>query len=233
MTRLTTAISTLLLAIAMQLNLHSEVFAEQSNTVESLVKRLLEAQMRQRPGRVEVSFDLTDPRQKLPRCDKVEPFLPLAEATTGRVTVGLRCIEGAVWTAYRTAVVKLYGPAVVAARSLPAGSSLASADYRMADIDVTGLKKNLITDPADLLDKTLARPLEPGQPITRELLRVKYAVSAGDQVRLSYAGGGFTVTTAGKALGSASEGQRIRVQTDNGRILSGVARENRIIEIYF
>ena len=147
--------------------------------------------------------------------------------------MGLRCVEGAVWTAYRTAIVKSYGPAVVAARALPMGHTLTSADYRMAEIELNQPTGSVITDPADLLDKTLARPIESGQPLKRDVLRLRVAVTTGDPVRLAYIGSGFTVTADGKALGSASEGQRVRVQADNGRILTGVARGNRIIEVYF
>ncbi len=221
------------LACALQLATATIVLAGDSLELESQVKGFLDSQIRQSAGRKEIVFDLSDSRHKLPNCNRIEPFLPLAAPPAGRVTVGLRCVEGAVWTAYRTAIVKFYGPAVVAARALPMGHTLTSADYRMAEIELNQAKGTLILEPAELLDKTLARPIESGQPLKRDMLRVKVAVTNGDPVRLAYMGSGFTVTASGKALGSASEGQRVRVQADNGRILSGIARNNRIIEVYF
>jgi flagellar basal body P-ring formation protein FlgA len=227
------AAGTLVLALALQFSETTVVRAEEPLTTESLVKRFLENKLREIAGRKEILFDLSDPRQKLPSCGRVEPFLPLTTPISGRISVGLRCIEGANWTAYRTATVKVFGAAVVAARTLSAGSALTSADYRMAEIEFTQPIRNIITDPVDVLDKTLARAIESGQPLKRDMLRLRVAVTAGDPVRLAYIGSGFSVTTEGKALGSASEGQRVRVQVENGRVLTGVAKGNRVIEVYF
>jgi flagellar basal body P-ring formation protein FlgA len=226
-------VTRLVLACALQFAGATTVLAEESLDLESQVKRFLESQIRQSAGRKEIVFDLSDSRYKLPDCDRIEPFLPLATPPAGRVTVGLRCVEGAVWTAYRSAIVKFYGPAVVAARPLPVGHTLTSADYRMAEIELNQGTGNTILDPAELIDKSLARAVDSGQPLKRDTLRLKVAVTNGDPVHLAYMGSGFTVTANGKALGSASEGQRVRVQADNGRILTGVARSNRIIEVYF
>jgi flagellar basal body P-ring formation protein FlgA len=201
--------------------------------IEKIVSRYLESQIRSTPGRKEIVVDLSSPHQKLPPCQHIEPFLPLPATPTGRLTVGIRCIEGASWSVFRTAMVKVYGPAAVAARPLLLGTALTTSDYRMAEIELSQTGSSLISDPAELIDKTLARAIEPGQPIKRDMLRTKLAVTAGDPVRLAYVGAGFTVTAGGKSLGSASEGQRVRVQADNGRILTGTARPNRIIEVYF
>lgn len=207
--------------------------ASDSEQAEQLVRKFVESRISSTSGRKEIAIDLSSPRQKLLPCKRIEPFLPLSAQPTGRITVGIRCAEGASWTAFRTAIVKTYGPAAVATHALPMGSALTSADYRMAEIELGQAASSVITDPAELIDKTLARAIEPGQPLKRDMLRIRYVVSVGDPVRLAYVGAGFTVTAGGKSLGSASEGQRVRAQADNGRILTGTARANRIIEVYF
>jgi len=46
-----------------------------------------------------------------------------------------------------------------------------------------------------------------------------------------YSGQGFNISTNGRALGSAADGQSVRVQTDAGRIVQGTARPGRIVEM--
>jgi flagella basal body P-ring formation protein FlgA len=56
-------------------------------------------------------------------------------------------------------------------------------------------------------------------------------VQAGDPVRLRIAGAGFAVSAAGQALGTAAEGQPVRVRSELGKILTGVARAGRVVEV--
>jgi flagellar basal body P-ring formation protein FlgA len=198
---------------------------------EVQVKRFLENRLAQIPGKKSIYFDLTDPSQRLPSCQRIEPFLPSTATPTGRITVGIRCVEGAVWTTYRPATIKIFGPAVIATRAMVSGALFDSSNYRMAEIEIPQSSSSFITDPAELIDKTIATSIKAGQPITRQMLRTKVVVTHGDPVRLAYVGIGFTVSADGKSLGSASEGQRVRVQAENGRILSGIARANRIVEV--
>ena len=43
--------------------------------------------------------------------------------------------------------------------------------------------------------------------------------------------GGFAITASGQALGQAAEGQTVRVRTELGKVLTGVAREGRTVDV--
>ena len=77
----------------------------------------------------------------------------------------------------------------------------------------------------------LSRPLAAGQPLRREYFRARTLVTPGDPVRLFYEGTGFSVSTDAKALGSATDGEAVRVQTESGRIVTGIARGPRLVEM--
>ena len=82
-----------------------------------------------------------------------------------------------------------------------------------------------------LAGRTLARALSPGQAIRADMVRVTSVVQSGDPVRLRISGPGFAVAATGQALGAAGEGQTVRVRTDLGKILLGVAREGRHVDV--
>jgi flagella basal body P-ring formation protein FlgA len=44
-------------------------------------------------------------------------------------------------------------------------------------------------------------------------------------------GPGFTVSSSGKALTNALEGQLVQVRTDSGQTVSGIARAGGVVEI--
>jgi flagellar basal body P-ring formation protein FlgA len=182
-------------------------------------------------GRVEVTLGEIDPRLRLAPCAKVEPFIPRGAKLWGRSNIGVRCVEGASWTTYMPVHVRIYAPALVAARPLSAGQDIGPADYRIEEVELTKEAPGVFTDPAQLEDRVLMRGIAAGQALRADHTRIRPVVSAGDQVKVSYIGAGFVVAAEGKALSQAGNGQNVRVQTGTGKILSGVARPGRVVEI--
>ena len=72
-----------------------------------------------------------------------------------------------------------------------------------------------------------------GQPLLRDGFRARPVLAQGDTVKLLYSGQGFSVSTQGRALSGAVDGQSVRVVTDSGRTISGTARPNRVVELTF
>jgi len=198
---------------------------------ESTLKAYLERETASIPGRVEVSVGDIDPRLRLMTCARTEPFLPPGARLWGRATVGVRCVEGAKWTTYVPVQVRVFGPTLVAARPLPAGKVVEEEDQRVAEVEQTREAPGLIADPVDVRNRVLARAFAPGQPFRASDLRARPAVAAGESVRVVHQGQGFTVSIEGRALTGATDGQAVRVQTDSGRVLTGVARPGRVVEI--
>jgi flagella basal body P-ring formation protein FlgA len=184
-------------------------------------------------GRVEVSIGEIDPRLALAPCARVEPFVPPGARLWGRTNLGVRCMEGAAWQAYIPVTVRVYAPALVAARPLAAGEPLTDADVQIAEVELTREAPGVLTDPARLQGKVLGRNVAAGQALRADFLRAKPVLGAGEQVRVVYLGDGFQVSTEGKSLGPAGDGQPVRVQTAAGRVLTGVARADRTVEVRF
>ncbi len=182
-------------------------------------------------GRVEVSIGQIDPRVDFAACRRLEPFLPQGARLWGRAWVGARCTDGPAITAYFPVHVKIFGRAIVANRAFPAGISLNSSDVHDEEVELTREAPGALADLAAVGDKVLARPLAAGQMLRPEYFRARPAVAPGDTVKLVYAGSGFTVSTEGRAIGAALEGQPVRVQTASGKTLSGTARAGRIVQL--
>jgi len=197
------------------------------------LRLLLEREAAGLAARVEIEVGALDARIDLSRCERLEPFLPQGARLWGRSWVGVRCGQGAsASTHYLPVQVRLWGPALVAARPLAAGLELTSGDVRLEEVELTReAPGQLVADPAQIPGKTLRRPLRPGEPLRADLLAARPAVAAGDAVRIVYAGHGFTVSTEGRALASAAEGGAVRVQTASGRTLTGTARGGRLVEV--
>jgi flagellar basal body P-ring formation protein FlgA len=182
--------------------------------------------------RVEVEAGTIDPRLKLAACDKVEPYLPPGFTAWGKTRVGLRCMQGPVrWNVYLPVTVKVYGPALVAATALPAGSVLAAGDLREAEIDLAADRQAAVTVPAEAIGRSLTRAVAPGQSLRQSDLRARQWFAAGDTVRLVAVGAGFSVQGEGQAITAGLDGSPVRVRTEAGRIVSGTAVGERRVEL--
>lgn len=182
--------------------------------------------------RVEVETGRLDPRLKLAPCDKVETYLPPGFTAWGKTRVGLRCVQGPVrWNVYLPITVKVYGPALVAATALPAGSVLTAADLSEAEIDLAADRQAAVTVPAEAIGRSLTRAVVPGQSLRQNDLRAREWFAAGETVRLVAVGPGFTVHGEGQAITAGLDGSPVRVRTEAGRIVSGTAVGERTVEL--
>lgn len=181
--------------------------------------------------RVQFEFPDVPLPPALAGCLRAEPYLPAGTRLWGRTVIGVRCVEGSAGTARLPVVIRVHARALVATRPVPAGSVLTPADLGEAEVELTAGPGTVLTDPRQAIGRTLARPLATGAAVSPAHLRRALAVAPGDLVRVLYAGAGFTVSADGRALASAQEGQSVRVQTETGRVLTGVARPGRIVEI--
>lgn len=211
------------------------VAGAQSGPVDQFVQREAAAVAAQLgPNvRMEVSVGTLASGMQLAPCARIEPFLPSGARLWGRSHVGLRCMDGANWTVLVPVTVKLFGPALVAARPLQALAPIALDDVRTAEVEWTREPQGVATDVAQIEHRVLTRPLGVGQPVPLAALRAPLAVGQGDPVKLFGQGRGFTIQTDGVALAAAQEGQAVRVRTESGRILTGIARAGRSVEVQF
>src|SRR5690606_17649103 len=114
-------------------------------------------------GRAEVEIEQLDTHLRRASCARLEPFLPGGARLWGRSTVGVRCADGTRWSTYIPIHVRIYGPALVAARGLNAGEAPDASDVRIEEVELTREAPGLLTDPAQLEHTLLRRALAPGE----------------------------------------------------------------------
>ncbi len=184
-------------------------------------------------SRIDISVGQADPKLQLAPCERAEPFLRSGTRLWGHSFIGLRCASGAQWTISVPVQVRVYGAALVAARLLPAGQPINEADVRTEEVEWTREAQGVAHDLTQLQRRVPTRPIQAGQIIGLALLSEMPAVGQGDPVKLVGRGQGFSITTDAVALAAAAVGQPVRVRVESGKILTGTAREGRIVEVVF
>lgn len=208
-----------------------ELAAAARRFVEQEAARTLAASGAQ--ARIEVAVGELDARAKLAPCARTEFFVPGGAQLWGRTRIGLRCVQGAQWSALIPAHVRIHGPALVASRHLAALQPIGEDDVHVAEVEWTREPLGVVTGAAQLDNRVPTRPIAAGQPIPLAALRAPQAVAQGDAVKVVGTGRGFSVSTAAVALAAAQDGQPVRVRTETGRVLTGTARAGRIVEVAF
>jgi len=183
-------------------------------------------------ARLEIEIGKLDPRLRLAPCRRIEPQLPTHGALWGRTRIGLRCVEGErPWQVWLPVTVKVFAPALVPVRALPAGTVLAAEHLQTAEVDWAEQTGAPFTQAAPLLGRTLGHALQPGQAVRAADLRLRQWFAAGDTVRVQARGDGFSVSGEGQALGAGFEGQSVRVRTESGRVLTGLPVAAHQVEV--
>jgi flagellar basal body P-ring formation protein FlgA len=185
------------------------------------------------PGlRVEVRVGQLDPRLKLAPCASVQPYLPAGMKLWGAARIGLRCADAGVrWNVFLPITVDVFGPGLVAAAALPSGAVLSAADLKSATVHLSASPSTALTTAELAIGRTLARPLSPGDALRDADLRARQWFAAGDTVRVVVGGSGWRIHGEGQALNPGLERQTVRVRTESGRIVSGLATGDRMVEV--
>ena len=182
--------------------------------------------------RVEVRVGELDPRLRLAPCIAVQPYLPSGTRLWGAARIGLRCADpGVRWNVFLPVHVDVFGPALVADTALAAGHVLREQDLRSAEVNLAAARDAPLTRPPAAVGRTLARPLGAGAPLYGRDLRARQWFVAGDSVRIVASGQGWRISVEGQALAAGVEGQSVRVRTESGRVVNGVAVAERLVEV--
>jgi len=203
----------------------------------SLTKRIqslaAEASLRSAPGvRVEVRVGRLDPRLRLAPCTQVQPYLPTGTRLWGAARIGLRCGDAGVrWNVFLPVIVDVYGPGLVVTAALPAGAVLTSADVKTETVNLSASRSTALTTTDNVIGRALNKPLSPGDTLHDGDLRARQWFAAGDTVRVVAGGAGWRIHAEGQALNPGIEGRTVRVRTESGRVVSGEATGERLVEV--
>lgn len=205
----------------------------QSNgeVVINAVDQYLRTQTKGLPGRVQYNISPLDNRTQLTPCPAVEAFLPPGAKLWGKVTVGVRCLGEAGWIIYVPAQVSVHANYLITARPLSPGQPLTLHDIATQSGDLASLPTGIVTDVQQAVGKTMRNAIGAGQPLRMEMLMAPLVIQQGQTVKILSRGPGFTVSSEGRAMNNAAEGQVAQARTATGQSISGVARPGGIIEI--
>lgn len=180
--------------------------------------------------RAQVEIGPIDPRLRLPPCKHPQWFLPAGARLQGHGTLGVRCEDAAEpWTLYLSYKISLQGPALVAKRPLAARQVIMANDVELKEIAYEAAAGEYLRDPALLEGALTARSIQAGQAITLDRLLRSPSVRAGQRVKAWLHGSGFYITQEGVALNNALPGETVRVRTDAGKVIQGLAtRDGRV-----
>lgn len=209
--------------------------AAEGVSLDGQVRQFALSGMRQAaPGvtRIEIEVGRLDARLKLAPCQRVEPYLPAGTQLWGKTRVGLRCTLGPrAWNVFLPLTVKAFGPMLVAAHPLPAGSVLSASDFTQGEADLAENPSAALTDSDLVSGRSLARAVAAGEGLRMVHLKPRQWFAPGDVVRVWAVGPGFAVASQGEAMTAGMEGQTARVRTQNGRVVSGMPVAERRLEL--
>lgn len=201
------------------------------STLQAHAERFLKTQTAGLPG--QVTIEVKPPRNGLLACAALEAFLPAGSRAIGKTTVGVRCLAPTPWTAYLSAQVRQIDHYVVTRQPLPANHVLTAADILLSEGDVGSLPSDVVNDPAALVGYRTVSGLAAGAPLRTSVVRPPLAVQQGQATRLMLNGPGFSVQSEGQALANASRGERVRVKTLSGNVVSGVAQDGQQVVVAY
>lgn len=194
-------------------------------------ERFLKTQTSALPGRVSIA--LKPPRNALPACAALEAFQPPGSRAIGKITVGVRCLTPNPWTVYLPAQVSVIGRYAVTRQALPANHVLTAADVELREGDLGALPADVATDVDAIIGYRTVSGLAAHAPLRSALVRAPQVVQQGQSTRLLLNGPGFSVQSEGEALANASRGDRVRVRTRTGQVVSGIAQDGQMVVINY
>jgi len=199
--------------------------------VNRAVHTFLQQEARGLPGKVEIEVSGLDPRNQLPPCASLIPFLPAGTRAWGQISVGVRCDSPVTWSVYIQARVSVTSDYLVAAQPLRAGQIIGQADIGRRRGDLAALPDNTLTDAAQVLGLHTRYAVAAGSPLRGDMLRIPHAVRQGQNVKVITVGQGFSVASEGRAMNNAAPGEMVRVRMPNGQVVTGTARPGGDVEI--
>ena len=230
-------VSPLLSSVIAALVLHAPAALGTDRQDLSALARVVEHYVRKEsaglPGTVSFVVTPFDNRLSLPHCPHPEAFMAPGGRLWGRSAVGVRCNAPVAWSVYASVQVDVSAEYVVSARTLAQGETVGPQDVTVMRGDLARLPAGTLIDPSHAIGKQLALGLGAGQPLRKDMLRAPMVIVQGQGVKLSTKGPGFQVSSEGRALGSAAEGQTVQVRSASGQTISGIARAGGVVEVRY
>lgn len=203
---------------------------QEPDAIVRAVRHFVQQQGKSMPGRVEVEITPPDPRLQLAACRHLRVELPAGARLWGHSSVQVRC-EAPAWQLDLPVVVHVHAAVVVLTHAVGAGYTLAAQDLGSQEMDLTDLGPDTVLRAADAVGRVTASPVPGGFPLRAQLLRQPYLITVGQPVQVRVQGTGFSLEAEATALGNASVGQRVRLRTQAGKVITGIAEATGMVRV--
>lgn len=204
--------------------------AAESDLILDTAERHVRLQTQGLPGKTEIRMGRMD-ASRLPACTAHEAYTPPGARMIGKTTVGVRCLGPNIWNVLVPVEIQVTGSYVTTARAILAGQPIQAGDLHVLSGDISGLPTGIIGSAELAVGKTLRNSLGAGQLLRSDQLISPLIIKQGQTVRVISKGSGFAVSSEGKAINNASEGQLVQVRMNSGQTISGTARPDGTVEI--
>ena len=201
------------------------------DAIQSTALRHLQVETRGLPGTVSIEVGKPDPQTRLPACTQFEAYTPSSARPWGSTHVGIRCLGPNRWNILLPVQIRVTGNYVVTARSISAGQTLQEEDLVVLHGELSQQPANIITETGKASGKILKNSLAANQPLRTDLLIAPFLVRQGQNVKLHARGENFSVSSEGKALNNAAEGQVAQIRAASGKTVSGIVQADGSVEI--
>lgn len=174
-----------------------------------------------------------DERLRLPACDTApQAFNPAGSAARGALSVGVRCDGPTAWSLYVPVRIGENRRIVVINRSINRGEIITDKDVSLQERDIVTLPYGYLASGADVVGKTLKRPLTAGSVVTPDALELQRIVKRGQSVTLVSRIGAAEIRAQGKALADGGQGDRVKVENASShRVVEGIVRSADTVEV--
>jgi flagellar basal body P-ring formation protein FlgA len=199
--------------------------------IQNAVKDFIDSHAISSGGVVQVEVGQIDNRITLPKCAHPEPFMPPGNRLWGKTSVGVRCSGELGWTIYVPAEIRIMTNVLYVVRPIARDQTIGFDDVSLQMVNLTQFPEGVLTEHSQAVGKVAAVNITAGQPVRPNMIRAPFIILRGQNVKLTVVGRGFSVSSEGLALSDASDGQVLQVRNPTGRIISGLARHNGVVEV--
>jgi len=177
---------------------------------------------------LQIEFPSTLP--KWPACKQPRAQIAKQGVPVGRVSLSLRCMDPR-WLGSIQVTVGAKRSHLAASRALQAGSTLDLGEVVTVESDWSSLPDDVVTEPDQVLGRTLVRSIAAGTPLTLNLLRQTSVIKTGERVRVQLSGSNFVVAGEGQALQAGAVGEQVRIKMANGQAVSATVLRQGVVEV--
>lgn len=175
-----------------------------------------------------LSVVVKTPQSQWPDCAAPQFSLPGNSRMWGNMSVAANCDQN---RRYIQVQVQMTGDYLVAARRVIRGGTLTADDVKIQRGRLDTLPARTVMSAEEVTDAVALRDIIPGQPLTLMMVRQPWRVKAGQNVTVTANGGGFSISSEGRAMNNATTAQLVRVRMSSGQIVSGKVGADGIILI--